>query len=169
MKILLSSLLGLALLLLTGCETSNTTARIQEKSSVFAALTPVQQKQIKAGVVEIGFTTDMTYMALGRPADKSTKTTPEGPVEMWTYHNFYPSAQISGLAASAKEEFRANFTPGKDYVPTGVAHGDNQPSISSTTGGPQTSLYLPELQSDTLHVLFFEGKVFQIKLASQNG
>jgi hypothetical protein len=72
------------------------------------------------------------------------------------------------MPASEREEFRANFTPGKDYAPRGVAYGDSQPVISGTTGGPQTNLSLPELQSDTLYVLFFEGKVFQIKLASQD-
>jgi len=153
------------LLLLTGCETSNTSTRIREKSALFATLPPVQQRQIKAGVVEIGFTADMTYLALGNPSTKNSKTTPEGPVEMWTYHNYYPSASAADTAvpAAQREEFRANFTAGKTYIPRGME--GNQPSISSTTGGPQINLYLPELKSETLYVFFFMGKVFQIKLA----
>jgi hypothetical protein len=164
MKIIPSILLSTAILvLLTGCETSNTSTRIREKSDLFASLTPVQQKQIKAGVVEIGFTADMTYLALGKPAAKSTKTTPEGPVEMWTFHNYYPSAPVSLMPAAPREEFRANFTPGRPYIPRGME--GSQPPIASTTGGPQINLHLPELQSETLYVFFFMGKVFQIKLA----
>lgn len=167
MKSILASLLSLlALGLLTGCETSNPTARIQEKSAVFAALTPRQQEDIKAGAIEVGYTADMVYMALGKPSKVTTKQDETGPVEMWTYNNYYPTdrAAYNIVNTSAVRQYNAN----RSQIRAAMSPGSdgNQKSISSTSGGVQTDLNLPELASDTLYVLFFEGKVFQMKLES---
>ncbi|MCB1105023.1 MAG: hypothetical protein H7A44_04025 [Opitutaceae bacterium] len=82
-------------LLLAGCETSGTTARIQEKSATYAALAPEQQQAIQAGAVDIGYTTDMVYLALGKPSKIETKETADGPVTVWTYTRFYPTEAVA--------------------------------------------------------------------------
>ena len=73
-----STSLGAALalaILLAGCDaTSGTAARIQEKSAVFAQLTPEQKKNIEEGAIEHGYTTDMVYMALGKPTKSREKS-----------------------------------------------------------------------------------------------
>jgi hypothetical protein len=76
----LAVILGVALgfaLLVTGCKTDGLSARIQEKSAVYGTLKPWQKKYVDTGVVAMGFTPDMVYMAIGNP----TKTEPAGAPE----------------------------------------------------------------------------------------
>ncbi|MBV5332683.1 hypothetical protein JZU54_03780 [bacterium] len=85
--------------LISGCDASSgKTARIQEKSAVFAQLTPEQKKSIESGSIEVGYTADMVYMALGKPSKVKSKESPEGKTEMWTYNNFAPAASASHLS-----------------------------------------------------------------------
>jgi hypothetical protein len=158
----------LATILLAGCDaTSGVTARIQEKSAVFAQLTPDQKKNIEEGAIEYGYTTDMVYMALGKPTKVKEKAAPEGTVLMWTFNNYYPTVAVSQLAMNA---------PGRKYrEPTMSANtpdsGSNvkSPGLSSTKpSGPEPGVdSLADIPSETLHVLFLEGKVFQIKLENE--
>jgi hypothetical protein len=163
MKTVLCLLTAILILLMTGCETSNPTARINEKATVFASLTPAQQADVKAGVIEHGYNADMVYMALGKPSKKAVRETPDGPVEMWTYQNFYAPPAFA-TPGNAMQQFRADKEPG--VMVTNPVGG--QRPISATRGGPQTNLHLPEPVMDTLYVQFFDGKVFSIKLESEN-
>lgn len=96
-----------AVLLVAGC-VSPQNARIQEKSAVFASLSPRQQQLIKAGRVKVGFTTDMVYLALGKPARVGLPSAHESvpafagvspakgrsaaaTVEEWTYTRYVPN------------------------------------------------------------------------------
>jgi len=87
----------LTALLLAGCNTSGTTARIEEKSAVYAALSPEQQQAIQTGAINVGFTTDMVYLSLGQPSKIESKESADGPVTVWTYTRFYPT---EGVAAA---------------------------------------------------------------------
>jgi hypothetical protein len=69
-------------LLITGCEPNGISNRINEKSSVFAALTTEQKQSIEAGILSPGFTEDMVYIALGKPNAIETKAVEEGEVVM---------------------------------------------------------------------------------------
>jgi hypothetical protein len=71
------------LFLLVGCSTP--ASRIKERPEVFAALTPEQQAAVQAGRVELGFTPDMAYLALGRPDRTYLRTTAQGAAEVWAY------------------------------------------------------------------------------------
>lgn len=167
MKNLCCLLTATLFLLSTGCETSNSTARINEKAAVFATLTPEQQTDIKAGVIERGYTTDMVYMALGNPSKKVMKETPEGMVEMWTYNNFYAPPAFATMV-DQQQQFRADKMPGQMISePIGQTSSGTKP-IASTRGGLQTNLHLPEPVAETLYVQFFNGQVFSIKLESPN-
>lgn len=74
---------GLALLLLAACSTPE--SRIRKHKELFAAYPPQVRDRIRAGAVDIGFTSDMVLMALGKPARKTTRTTALSAQEIWTY------------------------------------------------------------------------------------
>ncbi len=59
-----------ALALLAGCQTVDT--RIKEKPEVFASLDKAVQDKIKQGIIEIGYTPDMVWLALGAPRASQT-------------------------------------------------------------------------------------------------
>jgi hypothetical protein len=170
MKKLLASLgaaLGLAFLF-AGCETDGRNARIQEMSATFAALTPEQKNVVSSGAIEVGYTADMVYMALGLPKAKKSKDAPEGKVEMWTYNNYYPT--VSAVSVSMNPA-------GSRYEP--VMNSPNMPShggpksaqpgnFSGTSGGPSGGLDVADIPAHTLYVFFFNGKVVDLKLDTEN-
>jgi hypothetical protein len=150
-------------MLLAGCDASSgVAARIQEKSAVFAQLTPKQKKNIEEGVIEHGYTTDMVYMALGKPSKVREKAAPEGTVLMWTFNNYFPTVAVARLSLN---------DPSRKYRSAQISPNapGNPVSISSTKpSGPEPGVdSLGDIPSETLHVLFFDGKVFQIKLESE--
>ena len=168
---LFTALAGLLVLAMqTGCESSGLSARIQEKSAVFAALTPEQQQTIQEGAIELGYTADMVYLALGKPSKVRSRDDPEGRVDMWTYNHFYPSVAVTQLAMN---------DPGRKYkvaqittnYPRLDADGNPAPSISSTKPtGPEPGVdTMADIPSDTLYVLLLNDRVFQLKLESQSG
>jgi hypothetical protein len=83
---LLFPLFGAALLL-SACSTIN--SHINEKGSVFYSLDPATRAKIEHGDVGIGFTSDMVYMALGKPDVKRYRTTADGTTETWIYRTYY--------------------------------------------------------------------------------
>ena len=87
MKTFTLSLLALVSLLISGCSTIEN--RIEEKSAVFNSLPSETQEQIKQGIVNVGFSPDMVYMALGRPDTIREKTTAAGREIIWVYKAFY--------------------------------------------------------------------------------
>jgi|ERR1035437_774756 hypothetical protein len=76
-------------LLVAACET--TSDRIREKSGAYASLNAMEKEQIANGVVAVGFTPDMVYMAIGNPAKVASVDSAEGKTELWTFTNYYPS------------------------------------------------------------------------------
>lgn len=83
--------LGLA----AGCSTFE--KRAAEKSAVFDALPPETQDKLRRGVVEIGHTTDMVYIALGQPDSRLERTTAEGTEEIWVYSTFVTDYSDTGI------------------------------------------------------------------------
>lgn len=83
--------------LLPGCET--TESRIHEKSAVFATLGPKTQDAIQRGLLAPGYTSEMVYMAIGKPS--SIETNANGQETIWTYFNFNtPSGKFFDYAAA---------------------------------------------------------------------
>ena len=83
-------------LLSAGCST--VTSRIEEKSAVFAALDPATQGKLRAGVVEIGATQDMAYIALGAPDTQLQNASAAGLETIWVYNSysdFYAGTTLS--------------------------------------------------------------------------
>jgi hypothetical protein len=74
----------LAVLLLAGCA-STPARRIAQHPDVFAAFPPEVQEQVRRGEVEPGFTRDMVFLALGRPARVLHRREAAGVREVWSY------------------------------------------------------------------------------------
>lgn len=179
-----SSLLGAALglaLLAAGCETTGPSARIQEKSAAFATLKVWERSFIEKGVVATGFSSDMVYMAVGNPTKvEPVKFAGDGQGELWTYANYYPSAD-AGQARYAPFTTESIYQPATTEIALpdigtghgfGVAGSNGGPApigmskthqSISTTGGPQGGSMEPaDLQGFTLQVLFQNGRVTRI-------
>lgn len=155
---------SLLALLVAGCESSGIQSRIQEKSVVFNNLAPWQQRDIQEGVINVGYSTDMVYMALGKPS--KIVTSANGQDTVWTYNNFYPPTARSMAQISLNTS-----TSGSSPTSGGHVESANAPrsgkSLSDTRGGAQTNLDVPDLPSDTLYVTFRNGQVFQSQLESE--
>jgi hypothetical protein len=87
MKFTLLFALGLSTLALTACSTFD--SRSQEKASTFGSLAPAEQEKLRRGVIEIGNTPDMVYIALGRPDEKKETTTAQGRETTWIYNSYH--------------------------------------------------------------------------------
>jgi hypothetical protein len=156
-----------ATLLFAGCETGGTSARIQEKAVVFNNLAPWQQRDIQNGVVGIGFSTDMVYMALGKPS--KIVTSANGQDTIWTYNNYYPSSAQMHATATVSNTSGAGYT-GRVDSPNGgsaMTSGGKGLGATGTRGTTNTQLDVAELPADTLYVTFRDGQVFQTQLESE--
>ena len=87
MKFFLSALAALLLLALAGCSTVQ--SRIEEKQHVFNTLDPQTQSRIKQGLVDIGYTTDMVYMAMGKPDEVRDRVNQDGRETTWIYNAYW--------------------------------------------------------------------------------
>lgn len=143
-------------LLATGCESTGRSARIQEKSAVFAALSPALKQQIQQGGVDLGFNQDMVYMALGRPT--RTEAATNGKDTTWIFTNYYPPDSMR--------------TTGVVIRRIGSAKTRNTTSTQVNTGGinaaqPETAMELPDMVSFTLFVVFRGNRVIDLWLGDE--
>jgi hypothetical protein len=89
--------MALLVLALAACDTFE--RRSQEHAATFERLTPEEREKLKRGVIEIGNTPEMVYIALGRPDEKHETTTAAGNDTVWiynTYHQEYEGDVHSG-------------------------------------------------------------------------
>jgi hypothetical protein len=86
--------LVLAMLAFAGCSTFQ--KRAGEKSAVFAGLDAATQENLRKGVVELGYTKDMVYIALGQPDERKEKVAKDGKDETWIYQAY--STEYRGTA-----------------------------------------------------------------------
>ena len=126
------------------------------------------KQRIEAGSIERGYTMDMVYMALGKASKVKEKAAPEGNVLMWTFSNFYPSVAVSQLAMNDPSR-KHKAPPFSTNCPGEGPGSSTAASISSTKPvGPEPGVdSLGSIPSETLHVLFLDGMVFQIKLEDE--
>jgi len=80
-------MLATSLGFLVGCQTVET--RIKEKPEVFASVDKETQDKIKQGIIDLGFTEDMVYLALGAPDQKRESLTANGNTVTWIYNTYY--------------------------------------------------------------------------------
>lgn len=78
--------IALPLLLLGACNTVE--KRIEEKPAAFAAADPATQEKVRKNVVEVGFSTDLVYIALGKPNEERRTQTTNGETLTWIYNTY---------------------------------------------------------------------------------
>lgn len=71
------------LVLLAACSTPE--RRVARNKALFETFPPAAQERIRQGEVDVGFTTDMVLIALGKPTRKFTRRTAELEQEVWSY------------------------------------------------------------------------------------
>jgi len=86
-KLLILSMIGLALVLLAGCSTIN--SRIKDNAAYFDSLPLESQERIRKGIVEVGDTADMVFIAMGAPSEKRSSRSAARDVETWIYKIHY--------------------------------------------------------------------------------
>jgi hypothetical protein len=87
-RLSLAVLAGLATLVgFTGCNTFASRAR--ERSETFESLPPNEQQRLQRGVINVGDTEDMVYIALGRPDERRTVSTADGTQNVWSYRTYW--------------------------------------------------------------------------------
>ena len=86
-RLLTTFMLAASLGFLGGCQTVE--SRIKEKPEVFAKLDAATQDKIKQGVIEIGYTEDMVYLALGKPDQMRESVRATGKSTAWIYNTYY--------------------------------------------------------------------------------
>lgn len=130
----------LALLALTGCSTPE--SRIKKNPAAFAALSPDQQTAVRDGRVEIGFTKDMVYLALGTADRTYARTTAQGEVDVWAYTDL-------------------NIRHEQQLVPTQVRYRDSQGRLRTSTDSTWVTIEHREV-FDRIRLEFNGGKVSAI-------
>ena len=129
------ALAALALALaLAGCSTPD--SRIEKNSGSFAGYPPAVQAKIRAGEVDVGFTTEMVQIALGKPDRVLRRQTAEGESEVWIYADKSPTFG-----------FGVGIGGGGHHSGGGVA-------VGTSTGGDR---------EDRLRVIFKAGKVTAVE------
>ena len=86
-----SIFLMLAALFLAGCNTFN--ARVRHMPDVYQNLPPQDQERLQRGVIAIGDSPEMVYLALGNPDERRDITTADGTQTTWVYRTYYQQYQ----------------------------------------------------------------------------
>jgi hypothetical protein len=132
------------LLALVGCNTID--HRIGEKQDVFNRLDPQTQDKIRQGIVEVGYTEDMVYIALGPPDERHEKVSAKGAETTWTYKTYYE--QFEGVEHVGYR--RIVFFDPADHVYHVYYEPVSEPIYS-------------EHEEDNIRVTFVNGKVTAIE------
>jgi hypothetical protein len=87
-----AALLGIAAIAFTACNTTG--SRIRRQQVLFDSYPPEVQQNIRNGVIEVGYTTEMVVMALGEPDRKVVAQPEDESAEVWTYRKSVPGFGI---------------------------------------------------------------------------
>lgn len=96
----------LAALVLAGCSTVQ--SRIEEKSAVFNALPSETQSRIEQGLVDVGYTQDMVYIAMGKADRVVERSTGAGSETVWVYNSYYQEYQGTQFAGYRRSVYYDN-------------------------------------------------------------
>ena len=117
------------LALLTGCSTVE--RRAAKHATMLGSLPADVRQSIRGGKIDIGYTTDMVYVALGSPDRVYSRRTAEGTTVVWVYTKREPSfdgawgtgfwgwygpAGFHGEGSREYEAVRVEFRSGKVHA-----------------------------------------------------
>ncbi|HEY4248329.1 MAG TPA: hypothetical protein VGM64_15885 [Lacunisphaera sp.] len=97
------SLFIAALAFSSGCETVND--RIKEKPEAFSNVDQATQDKIKQGIIDIGFTEDMVYLALGKPDQTRESANATGKTVTWVYNTYYQRPEGTHFAGYNRQVY----------------------------------------------------------------
>ncbi len=80
-------IIAATLAFVAGCQSVGD--RIEENPELFASLDRETQAKVREGMIDLGYTQDMVYLALGEPNRKRKTTTPDGVSETWIYNTHF--------------------------------------------------------------------------------
>ncbi len=95
-RLLTTFMLAASLGFITGCQSID--SRIKEKPEVFASVDKATQDKIKQGIIDLGFTEDLVYVALGAPDQKRETINATGKSVTWIYNTYYDRYDGTGFA-----------------------------------------------------------------------
>jgi hypothetical protein len=84
-----------AVVLLAGLACSTTGSRIAEHQEAFDAWPEHVQQNLRNGVIELGYTPEMVYVALGEPSRRVDVVTGEVAAQVWTWSRRRPGVGVS--------------------------------------------------------------------------
>ena len=87
-RLLTTFMLAASLGFSTGCQTT-VKDRIKEKPDVFANVDKATQDKIQQGIIDLGYSEDMVYLALGAPDQKRESASASGRTVTWIYNTYY--------------------------------------------------------------------------------
>lgn len=106
------ALLAGAALVLAGCNTFNTRAR--QMSAVYDNLPASDQERLQRGVIGIGDTPEMVYIALGNPDERRDVMNADGTQTTWVYRTYWQ--QYEGQAWLGYRRVVLPARGGRGYV-----------------------------------------------------
>ncbi|MDP6522702.1 MAG: hypothetical protein QGI24_01540 [Kiritimatiellia bacterium] len=77
------AVLSAVLVVLTGCATP--AARIRRNPEMFAAFPPEVRENVEQGIIDLGYSKEMVFIALGSPDRDYSRVTGEAETEVWSY------------------------------------------------------------------------------------
>jgi hypothetical protein len=86
-KQILSVFFVIVALMMVGCSTP--ASRIKKNPDLFASFLPEVQENVRKGVIEVGYTKGMVYLAFGRPSGIYERKTEAETTEIWSYTDFH--------------------------------------------------------------------------------
>jgi len=132
------------LLFSAGCQTVET--RIKEKPNVYAGLDKTTQDMIKQGIIGIGYTEDMVYLALGSPDQMRESVTADSRTLLWIYNSYssyYDGPYMTGYYGYGYPYYPYYYRPYAYYWPPPFAgyHTEKEERIRVTfSGGKVTAI-----------------------------
>lgn len=136
-----------ALLLAAGCESARE-SRIRQNPHVYNQLDPEDQYKIQQGVIDLGYSPDMVYLALGAPDQRRDTLTSEGLRQVWIYNTFYERYEGTRHVGYRRQLYYDRFH-GRYRIHYAPVYAD---------------AYRPHLE-EQIQVEFFNGRVVAVEQA----
>ncbi len=108
------ALLGATAIALAACSTTD--SRIRRHQALFDGYPPEVQHNLRNGVIGIGYSPEMVWMALGKPDRRTEVQSGDGTAEIWTYRKSVPGFAIgmgSGGYVSSRVGVGTHVTVGE--------------------------------------------------------
>lgn len=138
-----------ALVFLGGCNTFAT--RAEQKSETFNSLDPATKDRLHQGMINVGDTPDMVYIALGVPDAKRQKVTASGREVSWIYRTYYQDYWGPELVG-----YHRYFAPYGGRGAWAVYWGPIDPALRY------------ERSEDNMRVTFMNGRVTAVEQTQSN-